>query len=342
MLLTLCTINQLPQAFALASSFCFHTPSARVLIGLADDPDNLPAGFASPYPLLFLRDALSASQIATRSGQYTPVEFVAACKPLFIAEAFARYPLVDQFIYADPNGLFFADTAPVWSALSLATVLLTPHVIHSPATGATPEKVGIDTLRPAERHLQNVGLYSSDFMGFRRSDETRRMLAWWQDRVTERAYIDFCAGLCLDQLWLMHVPIFFRDVAVVKNPGWHVALWNLFDRQLQQTETGWLVNSPALTSLPLLFANLKGLHNPDEGLFTRQYQPLLNQRPDVRALLSQYRDTLARQELSGQLPAPAYGLQSKPVVLRGWRNRAVRSLRAATDFVERIPLPSIR
>lgn len=351
MLLTLCTISQLPQAFALAHSFCQHTTSSEtvttnVLIGLADDPNHLPAGFESPYPLLFLRDIVSASQVAAHSAHYTPVEFRAAVKPLFIAEAMARFPLTDQFLYADPNVVFLADTTPIWSALSLASVLLTPHVSHSPATGAVPDKAGASTLRPAERHLQNVGLYSSDFMGFRRSDETRRMLAWWQDRVVSRASINFCEGLCLDQLWLMHVPIFFRDVVVVRNPGWHVALWNLYERPLRQTETGWLVDSLARqpsASHPLLFANVNGLHHPDEGLFTRLNQPALSQRPDVRALLNQYRTLLTAQPLRGALlPAPAYGLQPQPVVLRGWRHQAVQSLRAAMDFVERVALPSTR
>ena len=352
MLLTLCTINQLPQAFALASSFCRYdtsskTPANEVLIGLADDPDHLPSGFESPYPLLFVRDILPASQLTTLSSQYTPVEFVAACKPVFIAEVFNRYPLVNRLIFADANVLFFADTTPIWSALSSATILLTPHTTCSTASADAGSGTASNRMRPDEKHLQNVGLYSSDFMAFRRSDETYRMLAWWQDRATERAQIDFCAGLCLDQLWLMHAPVFFRDVVIVKNPGWHVALWNLFDRPLYQSEANWLVGSPnptkqQATGQALLFANFKGLHNPDEGLFTRQNRPLLSQRSDARALLGQYRATLAGQKLSGiALPVPAYGLRPAPVVLRGWRDQVVRLLRTTTRFVDQVSVPLI-
>lgn len=343
MLLTLCTIHQLPLAFALVDSFLRYTPSdsaARgVLIGLADDPDNLPAGFTSPHPLLFLRDVLPAGQLAALSEQYTPVEFVAACKPLFIAEAFERNPAVAQFLYADPAILFFADTTPVWSALSTATILLTPHLTRSPGTGPKPDKPDGAAQSPAERHVQNVGLFSSDFMAFRRSDETRRMLAWWQDRATSRARIDFCAGLCLDQLWLMHVPVFFQDVVVVRQPGWHVALWNLTERPLRQTGTDWHVTTPHGSDQPLLFVNHKGLLNPDEGLFTDLNHRALVRQAEISALVGQCRAALARHSASFLFNvAPAYGNRPVPVVLRGWRHQAVRSMRSVTRFIEQVSL----
>ncbi len=353
MLLTLCTIHQLPQAFALASSFCrnnsaTNTTTDDVLIGLADNPDNLPSGFVSPYPLLFLRDSIPASQLAARSDQYTPVEFVAACKPLFIAEALRRYPLVNQFIYADPAIFFCADTTPIFSALASANILLTPHLTRSPVTGPNSAKAEQTTLRtgaarPDQKHLQNVGLYSSDFIGVRRSEETHRMLAWWQDRVAERAFINFCDGLCLDQIWLMHVPVFFREVTTIRDRGWHVALWNLFERQLQQTKTGWYVQDTDAVAQPLLFINTKGLLDADEGLFTQLDHPAIRKRSGVDPLLQQYRDTLTGGHLN-QLAAvaPAYGTQPVPVVLRGWRQQVVQSLRAATGFVNRVPLPAIR
>lgn len=363
MLLTLCTIRQLPQAFALANSFCQTNPASPapapdVLIGLADNPDRLPSGFVSPYPLLFLRDILPADQLSALSGQYTPVEFVAACKPLFIAEALRQHPLVNQFVYADPAILFCADPGPVYSALSSANILLTPHLTRSPTPGPTavktgdptsrpdrtrPDRTRPDRTRPDQKHLQNVGLYSSDFMAFQRSDETHRMLAWWQDRVTERAFIDFCAGLCLDQIWLMHVPVFFREVVVVGNPGWHVALWNLIERPLQQTKTGWHVHDPDGAIQPLLFINTKGILNPDEGLFTQLGQPAIRQHSGVNSLIQSYQGLLTGGQ-TNQLTTvtPAYGNQPMPVVLRGWRQQLVHSLRAATNFIKQVPLPAVR
>ena len=351
MLVTICTIRQLPQAFALGDSFSQYDANGQstpFLIGLADDPARLPASFVSPYPLLPLKTVLSAATLTARSATYTPTEFAAACKPLFIAEIFKRYPDVHRLMYADPNVLFLQSPAAVWDQLQAVNALLTPHITKQPGDAARPgrawpDQAWPDQAWPDEKFFQNVGLYSADFLAFRRSSETDRLLAWWQDRVDGRAYINFCAGLCADQLWLMHVPVFFRDVRIVKNPGWHVALWNLPERALQPDGAGWQVSDPAGSGQPVVFFNAKGLFNADEGFFAHQNRLRLADRPDVRALLATYRQAVgvrANPALAGT--APAYGQQPEPVVLRGWRRATVRSMRAITRFFDQVPLPVIR
>ncbi|RYC70626.1 hypothetical protein [Spirosoma sordidisoli] len=343
MLLTLCTIRQLPQAIALGDSFSRHAlqPNGqpmRVLIGLVDDPARLPADFVSPYPLLPVGEVLPAEQLTALSAKYTPTEFAAACKPHVIAHVFRHFPDADQLIYADSAIQFMGSVTPVWEALANATILLTPHITRSPASGPQPGGAW-----PDEKYFQNIGLYSADFLAFRRSAETDRFLAWWQDRVTERAYIDFCAGLCTDQIWLMHVPVFFRDVVVVKNPGWHLALWNLPERSLQSSGTSWLVTDPTGQNQPLVFVNLKGLSNPNEGFFPHQNRVKLAHRSDIQALLTACKSTLSARRLTlPEAQAPAYGQQPEPVVLRGWKRSTVKSLRLVTRFLDQIPLPAIR
>lgn len=337
-LVTISTIRQLPQAFALGDSFSRYAPDASghpepFLIGVADDPAQLPVGFVSPYPLLPLGTLLPADTLAALSETYTPTEFAAACKPLFIREVFRRYPDTSRLIYADPNVLFLRSLTAVWDQLADANALLTPHITASPN----------DTAWPDEKFFQNVGLYSADFLAFRRSVETDALLTWWQDRVQERAYVDFCAGLCTDQLWLMHVPVFFPATRIIKNPGWHVALWNLPERTLQVDESNWQVTGPSGATHPLLFVNAKGLFNADEGFFPNQNRLKLTARPDVRSLLAACRQLVAvRASPALSRVAPAYGQQPEPVVLRGWRRTTVRSMRAITRFVDGIVLPVIR
>lgn len=341
MLVTICTIRQLPQAFVLCHSFAQFRVDAvaePILIGLVDDLDHLPAGFKSPYSLLPIQDLVPADQVRSLSAIYTPTEFAAACKPLFIAEAFRRYPDANQVLYADPSIQFFA---PVTKSTELATdanIVLTPFVTRSPAS---TDLLSNDW--PDEKHFQNIGLYNADFLIFKRSIETDRMLAWWDDRVRERAYINPCAGLWLDQLWLMHVPVFFRNVAIVKNPGWHVGLWNLPERTLQFETNEWVVDGPAGRHQSLQFLNFKGLLNPDEGFFPHQNRVQLTKRPDVLTLLQSYRQAVAQFKTSViDSVKPAYGQQPEPVVLRGWREATVRSMRAINRFIDRIYLPEIR
>lgn len=339
MLVTLCTIRQLPQAFALGDSLSQHVITddndqpEPFLIGLADDPAHLPANFKSPYPLLPIGAVLPAATLASLSATYTPTEFAAACKPLFIAEVFRRYPAVDRLAYADPNVLFLQPTAAVWDQTHDANVLLTPHITQHPD----------DTAWPDEKFFQNVGLYSADFLAFRRSAETDRLLTWWQDRVERRAFVAFCDGLCTDQLWLMHVPVFFQNVRIVKNSGWHVALWNLPERTLQPDGEGWRVTGPTDSNQPLVFVNAKGLFNADEGFFPNQNRLRLANRPDARALLATYRQAVAKHS-SPVLEniSPAFGQRPEPVVLRGWRRATIRSMRAITRFLDQVPLPVVR
>ena len=335
MLLTICTVRQLPQALALGDSFRQFAGQAAtepIVIGLVDSVDALPADFNSPYPLLPVASLLPPAELATLSAQYTPTEFAAACKPLFITEAFRRYPNVETLVYADPNVQFLAPLTALWQQLDTATILLTPFVTRSLSAG-----------EPDEKFLQNIGLYSADFLAFRRSSETDRMLIWWDDRVRVRAYINFCAGLCLDQTWLMHVPVFFRNTRVIRNPGWHAALWNLPERTLIPEAGHWRVNGPAGDNEPLLFFNFKGLLNPTEGFFTHQNRLRFSEKSPAGTLLTTYRQAVARHEIAfDKTHSAAFGQQPEPPVLRGWRYSLAKSARSAIHFLDHVYLPVIR
>ncbi|GAA4463427.1 hypothetical protein GCM10023189_41460 [Nibrella saemangeumensis] len=328
MLLTTCTLRQLPQALALGANFAQYHPDLPVVIGLADDGSQLPPAHTIPFPVITAADCLG-DQLPALSAQYTPAEFAAACKPAFIRTAFERYPAVNQVLYADPSIRIYQSLDTVFEKLTTHTLLITPHITQ-PLT---------DNFFPDEKYFQNTGLYSTDFLAFRRSAETDRLLTWWQDRVTTRAAIDYCAGLCLDQIWLMHALTFFEGVGVVKDPAWHVAVWNFHERWLTQEPQGWRVNGQSR----LLFANFKGLDDPDEGLFPYQNRFRLANRPDVQPLLQQYRQYRQGQLYSDlyRIP-PAYGLQPEPVIVRGWRRHLVQSIQKVNLFIDSVPLPAIK
>ena len=326
MLLTVCTIAQLPDALTLGTSFGQHHPGQAFVIGLADDPAKLPVGFTCPYPLLTVSDCVA--DLTTLSARYTPTEFTAATKPAFIRAALDRFPTETHLLCADPETFIYQPLTLVFARLTTATALLTPLITRPPG----------DAYWPDEKALQNVGLYSAGFLAFRRSAETDRLLAWWQDRVQERAFIDPCAGLYLDQLWLMYWPVFFEDVDVIHDPGWQLALWNLPERQLTRTPTGWLVNGR-----PLLWANFRGLSNPNAGLFPQQTRLRLSSRPDLRQLLADYRAAQRVHEQADlRATRPSYGVRPEPVVLRGWRQRVSTAVGQLIHFIDRVPIPVVR
>ncbi len=336
MLLTVCTIRQLPQALTLVDSLRRQQPDAAawpVVIGLADDPAHLPADFLWPagVSLLTLADCLPVP-VAELSARYTPTEFVAVTKPAFIREAMRRFAPPAGLIYADPSSYIYQPLDEFRQRLTGQTLILTPHLSQPPA----------DNFRPDEKYLQNIGLYSAGWLAFGPGAETERLLAWWQDRTLAHGQVDFCGGTCADQLWLMHTPTMFSGIVRDSDPAVQAALWNLPERSLSQdTAKNWLISGPGIAARPLVSANFQGLTDPMDGYFVQQNRFKLGSRLDAKALLAGYQAELARfanPALSNV--KPAYGALPEPVILTGWRRTADERLRQAIRQVETFGWPS--
>lgn len=287
-------------------------------IGLADSSELL-ATLPLPYPVLPASEVVDAQLLDNLSERYTPTEFAAATKPALLRAMMVQEPTCQQVIYLDPNTFLYQPLTGVLSELETAQILLTSHLSIPPADGLFPD----------EKYLQNVGLYSSDFLGLRCSDETERMLLWWQDRVQTRAQIDFCESLCLDQIWLMHLPALFDGVRVIKDRSWHRAIWNWHE---------WLKNS----NTPPIWINFKGLFNRDEGLFVHQNRLKLAKCPDMETLLANYRVAVTKRQQVAFEKIPVYGQRPEFPVVRGWKRHTSLLMRSVTRFVDTVKLPVIK
>ena len=326
--LTVCHTRQLPQAITLGKSVQQVTPEATFLIGLADE---LPDGVTPetlPFAIIPASAIVSGPELTSLSAVYTPTEMAGALKPLFLKTCYERLPDCDTFIYADPNICFYQPLSAIKEQLTNACFLLTPYLVNAPADGRFPD----------EKHLQNIGLYNSDFLALHRSDEVTRFLDWWDSRVRTRAHINFCEGLCTDQIWLMHVPAFFNGVRIVQQPAWHVGVWNLHNRQLRNEAGIWHVDEHG----PLVIANLKGLTNPDDGFFPYQNRISIRKRPDIQQLIATYSQQLQVNKQPALTSRPVYGQLPEPVILRGWRKGTIDTLRKITTFIDIMPIPVIR
>ena len=330
MILTVCTRDQYGHASHLRNSLKQHHPEQLFLHGMADDSSN--ATLISDTELAVTDTGLTHDQLDRLSANYTPTEFRAALKPSFIKAAFAQYPEERFLLYVDPTAFVYQPLTAIFNSLEQHNIMLNPHWLKAPPN---------DGLLPDEKHLQNVGLFSSGFIGFRRCPETDRMLDWWEARCLDHAAIDFCVGSCLDQLWLMHVPTLFSGVGILKNPGVQVALWNLPQRTLTKTANGWQVTDEGKTNIPvpLLTADFLGLSNQNEGLFQQQNRLQIRHRPDVGKLLAEYETASLPSRFPGQVPN--YGQQPEPVVLRGWRRVAKQKLTQFSNWIDNVPVPPI-
>lgn len=317
--LTVCTIRQLPQALALGESLKRHHASDPFIIGLCDAVSQLPTGFQRPDSLITL-DQVAIPDREQRSQQYTSAEFLAACKPLFIKHVYQTQSGCDWVVYLDPSVYLYQPLAELTNQFADATLLLTPHFLKQLTDNAFPD----------EKYIQNIGLYSSGFLGLRRSSEATRFLDWWSDRVPERAFARPCEGMYTDQIWLVLTPGLFEGVTIVKNPGWHLGLWNLHER-------------PAYETAHIAFLNYKGLAD-QEGYFQAQNRVRLSAFPLIKNLLRDYQNRVQYHNRAGvSVPldsvAPAYGQQPFKMPLRGWRKEAVETLRQTVKYIETVDVP---
>ncbi|GAB3898596.1 hypothetical protein GCM10028803_18330 [Larkinella knui] len=317
--LSVCTIRQLPQALALGESLQRHHPTDSFVIGLCDDISQLPTGFQLPFPLISMND-LVIPDLEQLSQQYTPAEFEAACKPFFISHLYQSQPQSDWLVYLDPSVYLYQPLTDLYTRYSDAALLLTPHLLK-PLT---------DQAFPDEKYLQNIGLYSSGFIALKRSDEAARFLGWWGQRVPERAFARPCEGMYTDQIWLALTPGLFDGVTIVKNPGWHLGLWNLHERLITE-ET------------PAVFFNYKGLAD-QEGYFQAQDRVRISSYPSIKKRLQAYQDRVRHFDKAGlanplSAVVPAYGRQPFKPPVKGWRRKAVATLRQTVQFIETVDVP---
>ncbi len=65
----------------------------------------------------------------------------------------------------------------------------------------------------------------------------RRFIDWWADRLRQFCYDEVPNGLFTDQRWVDLAPAFFDDIAIVRDPQYNVATWNLTHRRATGTCT---------------------------------------------------------------------------------------------------------
>ena len=233
--LAACTIvarNYLAQARVLSRTFLAQHPGARMLVLVMDDgPIDL-----GPEPFTPVRlEDLGLPDRASLCFKYTLLELCTAVKPFFLEHVFERYG-VQRLLYLDPDVWVLDRLDPLWEVLTTHAIALVPH-ITDPID---------DELLPNEQTFLRCGAYNLGFLGLRDAPAARRMLTWWQRRCYEQCVVRLEQGLFVDQKWIDLVPAIFEEVAIVRDPGYNVAYWNLHARQLRPNGSGWYVNGERL------------------------------------------------------------------------------------------------
>lgn len=276
---TICARNYLAHAAVLGESLAAHVPGARLTVVLLDgEEQDLPAApidFVSARALPFA-DPGDFHQMAM---MYEVMELATALKPW----AF-RYLLRDSsepVVFLDPDIQFFSAPHGIDRLALEHGIVLTPHSL---------KPIPDDGREPGERALLLSGSFNLGFLAV--ASSAGDFLDWWSGRLRTDCIVEPSSGLFVDQKWIDLVPSYF-DHAIVRNPGWNVAYWNIGVRTLTREGSQYSVDG-----VPLCFFHFSGFDPRHPHLLSRHTinspRALLSESSDLAALCTGYAEALIR------------------------------------------------
>lgn len=290
-----CTIvsnNYLALAQAFATSYKRLHPGAEVYVCIADRPDPSVHYGRLPFVPVFAAE-LPIPVFENFAFRYDILELNTAVKPYLLEHLRTKYGL-DRIFYFDPDILMLDSAAPLERLLDEHPAVLIPHITR-----------GLDDgMIPPERMILMAGVYNLGFLGLRLDETTAEFLSWWQDRLYRFCVNDIHNGVFVDQSWMDLAPAFLDDVAIVRDPIYNVAYWNL-----PQRRTAWDGKRLTADGRPVGFFHFSGIDFDNlEPISKHQNRISLSSRPELRPLFERYRQ-LVREAGHAQLVGVPYGFR---------------------------------
>jgi hypothetical protein len=278
---SLCSINYLAQAKTLGESMKNTNPDWHFVYGVVDkNIKGIDLSFLEGE-VLYVED-VKINGFDDMVNSYTIVELATAVKPYYFTHLFQANPTVDKIIYFDPDITVFAPLTDLEAKLDEYDIVLTPHFTQPIEEG--------DTCTPTEIHLFNTGVYNLGFLAVRASDNTTKMLKWWENKLRHDCIIDLTRGYFVDQLWMGLVPAYFDKVLIDKYAGYNMAHWNLHERKLTKTPSGYLANKVTLVFYH--FSHYTPAKPNEIAAFHNRYNFIT--RPDIVEIYKEYHNSLLK------------------------------------------------
>ncbi|MBN2909553.1 hypothetical protein JQC72_08435 [Polycladomyces sp. WAk] len=314
---TVTTLNRIHMAMAMARSAKEHHPDARVAVCIVEEQVPLAAQNFQHFDHIVLAKDLGHPDFYRHMFKYQLNEGVWSLKPRMFQYLLRTFPEDSKFVYLDTDTKVYSPFHEVTTLLDQNPIVLTPHF--------TQPSVKFELMQ------FQFGLYNTGFLALKRCGETNRFLHWWAERLDQLCFMDWDNGLHGDQKWLDHAPIFF-EVHILKHPGYNVAWWNLYYRNVDITKNGqYRVNDQ-----PLRFYHFCGY------TYSPYHEVIKNEVPDPRhpiyTLVNQYSRELSEvgYNPSHKLPCSYDCYRSgEPIDLRArlaFRNHPARFARIQNPY----------
>lgn len=270
------TIAYLAKARVLATSVKRHAPEATFYLCLSEPiPPFLEQGMrdgTEPFDQIITDSDLG---IDRHLGWMFEHEVVEACTAVKAAALVHLQELGESTVlYLDPDVLVLSDLAPLIAELGERSIALTPHCPDAETELAAIEFNEISSLAH--------GVYNLGFFGVATDDEGQRFARWWWHRLYHYCQDDIPRGLFTDQRWIDLVPAQFERVAILRDPQYNAASWNVTQRVI----TGSVIDGFRVNGAPLCFYHFSGANS---GVPEEMHARLGVSSPSVLDLVAHYR-----------------------------------------------------
>ncbi len=161
-------------------------------------------------------------------------------------------------------------------------------------------------------------------------------------------YIDVTNGMFTDQLWVNYAPLFFEGVHVLKNPGYNVANWNLYEREIEKRDDTYFVNG----TYKLKFFHFSHYKFGDPYLISaRQNRHKIEDIKYMKEIIDEYQERLIQYNHESFSKIPCYYqlvFESqphntvKPAGGGGLRNIVRKAKNKAIHIARRSLLPQLK
>jgi glycosyltransferase involved in cell wall biosynthesis len=291
-LFTITSKNYVSYARTVLNSVAKLHPEYALFLCLADEPGD---GFDMEGERFMIvpSSALDIPCFLDMTVRYDVLEFNTAVKPFMFQWVYDSTE-VENVIYFDPDLHLYQRLDDLTEELDKgATAVLTPHLC---------EPLVRDGFLPDDQSMLQAGVFNLGFIATRRSEESRRFIDWWGEKLRTGARVDLAKGLFTDQKWCDLAPCFMPNLKVLHDPGYNAAYWNLAQRELTLSEDG----SCLVNGRPLVFFHFSGI-NPTkiEQVSKHQNRFKWEDLNEVcQRLFADYAKTLLANDWEGSLKFP--------------------------------------
>lgn len=231
---TIVSLNYGAFAKTLMTSLLETHPDWDRFVGLADRCDDLPEFEQSLFDTVLL-ESLPLPDIHAFLFRYGIMELNTAIKPYMFS--YLRKQGYEHIIYIDPDILVLDRLIDVENLLNEgAAAVVTPH-LTAPLN---------DRYCPTELDIMRAGAFNLGFLAVGNQIESDAFIQWWEEKLEHGAVSDPSKGLFTDQKWVDLAPGMFGKFAILRDPGYNVAYWNLAHRSVRKTGDSFKVNNQTL------------------------------------------------------------------------------------------------